>query len=125
VIKLAQFLRKKVIWPLVIFLGSLIFTCVLVCIVMFFNQEVENRNLVIERVIESLRNPISLGSYVEIKSRLLSHNQKIPKYCLDFISSNFQTDLCTDHQIRKKTLFSFFHQKIQSKINDDYVVLSN
>jgi signal transduction histidine kinase len=92
---LAQFLQKKMIWPLVIFLGIVISTCIIICITLFYKQEIENRNLVLERAVESLRNPISLGSYVEIKSRLLSHNKKYPQYCLDFFSPSFQTNLCS------------------------------
>lgn len=118
-ISLAQFLQKKVIWPLVIFLGIVISTCIAICIALFYNQEIENRNLVLERAVESLQNPVSLGSYIEIKSRLLSHNGKFPQYCLDFFSPSFHTNLCSsENNIKRFDL----NKKVSININSDQVV---
>ncbi len=99
---LAYFLQRKMIWPLVTFLGIVTSACIIVCVTIFFNQEIENRNLVLERIAESLNGPIALGSYVEIKSRLLSHNNKFSHYCLDYFSLNFQTNLCSPLKNFKK-----------------------
>lgn len=96
-ISLGLYIQRKMIWPLAIFLGIVISTSVIICLTFFYNQEVNNRRLVLERVTESLKDPISLGSYIEIKSRLLSHNKKIPYYCLDFTSLNFNTNLCKNN----------------------------
>ena len=90
------------IWPLVIFLGLVNTVSIIICTTIFFNQEIESRNLVLERMVESLKNPIAIGSYVEIKSRLLSHNIKFPQYCLDYRSTNFQTNTCTSLKSYKK-----------------------
>ena len=77
---LAHFLKSKIILPFLVF--WLVTTIVLLVTMGSTLQglEEEKNELILASANETLKSPISLGSFVEIKSRLYSLNKKYSEY---------------------------------------------
>lgn len=91
---LENFLKNKIIWPFFLYINIVTILIVFICYFLSFSLENKSRTLFRDRAVESLKNPIILGSHLEVKSRILSLNKEFKDYCIDFHSVNINTDFC-------------------------------
>ncbi len=106
---LANFLRLKIILPFFIFWLFTTIVLLVVYTISVLKIENEKNSLILNTANESLRSPISLGSFVEIKSRLYNLNKKYDSHCLDYISQDFYTNYCEHFTNRKFVSVSNFN----------------